>query len=576
MPSIPQELSRLLTETAASLFPETTGREVAVKRTEAGRFGDYQTEFAMANARLLKKPPLEIAETLSAALPESPLIEKTEIAKPGFINFTLSAPYLGEQAARLLTDALAASRDLLKGQSIVIDYSSPNVAKTMHIGHFRATITGDAICRMLRFAGAQVISDNHIGDWGTQFGKLIVAFRLWADRAAYGSNPVPELERLYQKFEKEKDPALEEKARQELVRLQQGAPENLALWKDFTDHSLRDFQSIYDRLGIHFDHTLGESHYQPMLAEVAAELEEKGIAHPDQGALIVDTDGRYKIHGPVIIRKKDGGFGYAATDLATLRYRMENWRPQKIIYVTDSRQQDHFRSIFAISGEWLVEGQPDKIHVHFGSVKAPDGRSFSSREGNVVLFRELLDEAVERARRVVEEKNPSLPDGEKRHIADIVGVSALKYAELNHDLKSDTVFDWNRMLALEGNTAPYLLYTHARARSVLRKYAEAYGGLPEAPEVRVTNANERSLLILADYFPVKLRQAIQDLKPNHITEYAYQVAGEFNTYYNRPECPVLKEPDRILRESRVFFYGLVCDLLRNALSLLGIEALEKM
>jgi arginyl-tRNA synthetase len=391
----------------------------------------------------------------------------------------------------------------------------------------------------------------------------------------YAAQPVLELERLYQLFEKEKTESLEDEARNELLKLQQGNAESRALWQEFIACSLSDFDAIIERLDVRFDHTLGESFYQPFLKAVVEALLEKGIAKEDQGAVIVDTEARYRIHGPLIIRKKDGAFLYATTDLATLQYRMHEWKPDRIIYVTDARQQDHFRSVFAIANEWL-DGQVDKVHIYFGSIKGPDGRPFKTREGNAVPLKGLLDEAVERARAVVEQKNPDLPEAEKRLIAETVGLGALKYAELNHDLKSDTVFDWERMLALEGNTAPYHLYTHARIRSVLRKHAEAHGGPNASPRIAIENETERNLIMLVDAFPQFVKNAAMEIKPNYITDFIQALTAEFNFYYNKKECPVVKEPDSVKRESRAAIYRMVGDTLRQALSLLGINALERM
>ncbi|OGS37236.1 MAG: arginine--tRNA ligase [Elusimicrobia bacterium RIFOXYB2_FULL_49_7] len=569
---IAERLKKAIVET----YPTLSDREITVRRTDNPRFGDYQSEFALSIAKTVGQAPLQIAQTILAKVDRTGLLSNTEAVKPGFMNLTVSTDYLGYFATSIAESGLTNTRTILSGKKIVLDYSSPNVAKSMHIGHFRATITGDALCRMLRHAGASVISDNHIGDWGTQFGKLIVSYNRWSDLENYSAAPVKELERLYQKFEKEKTDELENSARNELVKLQQGDPDNTRLWREFTAHSLAEFNAIYSRLGIQFDYIYGESHYNSMLPKVASTLENTGIAFIDQGALIVDTETRYQIHGPVIVRKQDGGFGYAATDLATLMFRLDSWHPDEIIYVTDSRQRDHFKSVFAIFSEWQKNHAMGLRHVFFGSIKAPDGRSFSTREGNVVLFNELLDEAITRARQAVEQKNPSLSEAEKKHIADIVGIASLKYAELNHDLKTDTLFDWNRMLSFEGNTAPYLLYTYARARSVIRKHDETFGSIPLPNQVNLQVEQEKNMLLMADSFPIKLAQAVSDLKPNHITEYVYLFAAEFNVYYNRNDCPILREADAKARISRLFFYHLVCNYLRTCLQLLGIETLEKM
>ncbi|MFH0921262.1 MAG: arginine--tRNA ligase [Fibrobacterota bacterium] len=572
--SIADDIAALLTATVRSLFSETFDRPPFVKKCANPAFGDFQTEFALSASKVLKKNPMDLAAAISAKMAESGLFEKIEPVRPGFINMTMKNRLLEEKATALLP---LGGRPVpyLTGTTMVIDYAGPNIAKTLHVGHMRPIIVGDALCRILKAAGATMISDNHIGDWGTQFGKLIVAYRLWKDDTRYAENPVCEMERLYQRFEKEKTEALEDEARAELVKLQQGDPENRRVWEEFVRYSLRDFDEMIARLGVCFDHTLGESFYQPMLTDVVNALLEKGIAHKDQGAILVDTDVRYKIHGPLIVRKKDGAFNYATTDLATLQYRLREWKPGRIVYVTDARQQDHFRSVFAIADEWLGPNA-EKAHVCFGSIKGLDGKPFKTREGNTVPLKGLLDEAVERARKVVEEKNPDLPADEKKLIAETVGLGAIKYAELNHDLKSDTLFDWDRMLALEGNTAPYHLYTHARIRSVLRKNEEAHGPLPASPRIAVENGTERNILLLVDGFPLALRNAAAELKPNTITDFIHALTGELNYYYNLKECPVVREPDTAKRESRAAIDRLASDTLRNALSLLGIDALERM
>ncbi len=573
--SLTGQISLKVKSAFEAVFPGFEAKHPVVKRCDNPQFGDYQSEFALSTSKLVKKSPMDVALALVNAMPDKDLFIKIEIAKPGFINFTLKNEYLENQANLLSNASSLIGKGSLTGKKVVIDYCGPNVAKTMHIGHFRATIVGNVLYKLLLSAGAELVSDNHIGDWGTQFGKLIVAYRKWKDETAYTAAPIIELERLYQKFEKEKDPALEDEARAELVKLQKGDIENRALWEEFLHHSLLEFNAIYERLGVTFDQTLGESFYRDMVQGVTSDLLSRGIATQDQGAIIVDTDSRYKIHGPVVVQKKDGGFGYVASDLATIKYRIDTWAPQLIIYVTDARQQDHFRSIFAIADEWLGLS-PKKLHVYFGSIKASDGRSFSSREGNTVKLLGLMDEAVERARKAVEEKSPHLPEAEKMQIAEAVGIGVLKYSELNHDLKTDYIFDWNRMLSFDGNTAPYHIYTHARIKSVLRKYETEIGPLPDAPSIIVRDESERNLIMLADGLAQQVESAAADLKPNYLTEYLFKLSSELNSYYNRKDAPVLKEPDVRMRESRVALYALTGRAIKCCLDILGIKALERM
>jgi arginyl-tRNA synthetase len=573
---IVDEISNYIAAAFKALHQGLSFTQPSVKRCDNSKFGDYQSEFALAVAKSIKLNPMVIAESLSVALKNESLFSSVEVAKPGFLNFTVSDKYLEKKALELSSTSNRAAMQFLEKETIVLDYSSPNVAKKMHIGHFRATVIGDSICRVLRYCGGNVIADNHLGDYGTQFGKLIVAYRKWNDPENYNKDPVAELERLYQKFVAEKDDALENEARKELVKLQHDEPSNKALWQEFVGHSLAEFNKIYDKLNVKFDTTLGESFYQPWLAEVVEALIQKGIAHADQGAIIVDTDGRYEIHGPVLVRKSDGAYIYATTDLAAVAYRYREYNPSRIIYLTDVRQQDHLKSVFAIADEWLEKRDVKKIHIWFGSIKGKDGRPFSTREGNAVSLDGIIDEAVQRARAVVEAKNPTLPEIEKEMIAETVGLSSMKYFELNHDLKTDTIFDWDRMLSLEGNTAPYQLYTHARIRSVLRKCEETNGEFQKNAAITIQLPVERNIIMLLDQFSTQIKAAASDLKPNFISEYLNKLSGEFNFYYNLKDAPIVKEPNSEVRASRAAIYMLVGDTIKSALSMLGINALERM
>ena len=387
------QIKEIISLAAVEAYPELKDSEVQIKRTENPKFGHFQTEIALRSAKILRKRPSEIAESIKEKI-SSAMFNKIEVVNPGFINIFLSDNAIAEQGLILAKDPLVFCKDRLSEEKIIIDYSGPNVAKTMHIGHFRATIVGNAIYRLLNFLGADIESDNHIGDWGTQFGKLITAYNKWLDKDAYKKAPIAELERLYQYFEKVKDDQLENEARAELVKLQKGDVANKALWTEFINFSMSEFNVIYDRLDISFDHTLGESFYNDSLAGIAEGLLKKEIAKEENGAVIIDTEDRYKVAGPVIVRKSDGGFGYVTSDLATVEYRIKEFNPSRIIYVTDSRQQDHFRAIFAASNEYFeIKENLSMSHVWFGSIKDKDGESFSTRKGNVVILRELINEA---------------------------------------------------------------------------------------------------------------------------------------------------------------------------------------
>ncbi len=574
---ITDELSAILFAAVKVTFPDSVfDVSPNVKMCDNPKFGDYQSEFALSIAKRIGKNPMDIALAMAEKLSANSCFSSVHAVKPGFINITLADAYLEKKGLELIVNSSRSCCEIFSGKTIVIDYSSPNVAKSMHIGHFRATIIGNVINNILRYCGATVIADNHIGDYGTQFGKLIVAYRKWVDIKNYSESPIAELERLYVKFQSEANAEMENHARAELVKLQQGDEENRKLWNEFVNRSMAEFNRIYERLSVTFDTVNGESFYQPWLSTVVQELVDKKIAHEDNGAIIVDTEARYGIKGPILIKKSDGGFIYATTDLAAILYRKREYNPSRIVYVTDARQQDHFKSIFAIADEWLSGNNIEKIHVWFGSIKGKDGRPFSTREGNAVGLEGILNEAVERARAVVETKNPSLPESEKETIAETVGIASLKYSEINHDLKSDTVFDWDRMLALEGNTAPYQLYTHARIRSVLRKCEEIYGAMSSRPEIKIQLPVERNIIKLVDLFANQVKSAARELKPNFITEFLNKISGEFNFYYNLREAPVIKETNTAIRESRVALYKLTGDTIKSALSLLGINALERM
>ncbi|MFP4522764.1 MAG: arginine--tRNA ligase [Fibrobacterota bacterium] len=573
MGSIPLTIEEKLKNAVIELYGEDALAHVFIRETDNPSRGDYQTEFAMRYCRVVKKSPLELAENLRDKISGDSFFLKVEAVRPGFLNFFVSDRAFSSSATSLFEDWKLGAGSIYKDKKMVIDYSSPNIAKRMHIGHFRATIIGDAIYRIYRFAGADIISDNHIGDWGTQFGKLIAAYKKWLDPEAYKNDPVGELERLYQKFDIEKNEDLLNEAREELVRLQSGDPHNTALWKDFRRLSLSQFDKVYEKLGVKFDVVLGESFYNDMLQEVASELETKKIAKEDAGALIVDTKERYGVFGPIIVRKKDGGFGYPATDLATIKYRIENYSPERIIYVTDNRQQDHFRAVFAVAEEWLGK-VPDLVHVWFGVMRSSEG-TFSSRSGNTIMLSELINEACEKARAVVEEKNPSLSDEEKNNISEVVGIGALKYSDLNHDPKTNTVFNWEQMLSFEGNTAPYLLYTYARIKSVLRKHEAEYGSADNA-EINVENDIEREIIKQINSFPRTVKNAAEMCKPNLIGDFVFSLASSFNTYYNRRDCQVVKETEPGKRESRKALYGVVATYIKTCLDMLGIQTLERM
>ena len=559
----------LMTELASA-----AGVPVAtVARAKKVEFGDIQINAAMQLAKAEKKPPREIAQRIVDAVKGHAAVGKAEIAGPGFVNIFVRDSWLAEHAP----DALAV-RPVAAGQRVVIDYGSPNLAKPMHIGHLRSTIIGDAIKRALKAVGYEVIADNHVGDWGTPFGKLIVAYRKWVDAKAFAEDPVAELLRLYVKFQKESEtkedddegasPLLQE-ARAELVKLQQGDPENRALWKTFVDVSMTENDRVYRRLGVSHDVTLGESFYDDRLAPTVKLLVEKGIAEESQGALVVffrKPDGTDEMP-PAIVRKSDGGFNYATTDVAGTLYRVERWNPARIIILTDERQQLYFRQFFAISRKLGVTCSLE--HVWFGLMRLPEG-TIKTRDGNVIHLEALLDEAEKRAFDVATEASPDLPDSERRAIARVVGMGAVKYNDLSKDRQTLVTFTWDKALSLTGNSGPYLQYAYARIQSILRK-AEAEGAQPGA--LAALEPSERALLTKLYDYGAAVEAVASQTRPHLLCDYLYDLAGAFSTFYS--EHQVLKAEPAV-RASRLQLVALTARALRDGLALLGIEVLDRM
>ena len=455
--------------------------------------------------------------------------------------------------------------------TLIIDYSSPNIAKPMHVGHLRSTVIGDSLKRVFRFLGYSVVADNHLGDWGTQFGKLIVGYRNWLDRALYKDDPIAELERIYILFEQKSsdDPALIEQAREELKRLQDGDEDNLGLWKEFVSVSMDEYAKTYRRMDIEFDTYHGESFFHNLMPGVVDELVKKGLAKESEGALVVFFDEAENLH-PCVIKKNDGAFLYATSDLACILFRKKEYDINRLVYVTDARQESHFRQVFAIKDMlgWDVAAE----HVPFGLMGLADGH-FSSRRGNVIKLKDLLDEAKKRAAAIVEEKNPGLSPGEKDRIAETVGLGAVKYSDLSQNRVSNIVFDWDKMLNFEGNTAPYLQYTYARISSLIRKAREngKYDGGME--RVAIRNNSERVLALTLSQFFSSVAKAGETYRPNIIADQLFETAQRFNSFYN--SLPVLKAegvslPTRLMLAEKTAF------ILKTGLGLLGIQTVERM
>ena len=553
------------------LYPDKELKPIEISIATNEKFGDFQTNFAMMNSKIIGGNPRKIAEEIVNEIGTcNHLIEKLEIAGPGFINIFLKDEYLGEYVSKMTTEKFEYTELNTKGD-VIIDYSSPNIAKRMHIGHLRSTIIGDAVKRLYNFLGYHTVADNHIGDWGTQFGKLIIGYRKWLDKEAYEKNPIEELERVYVEFSKESenDPSLDDLAREELKKLQDGDKENYALWQEFIKVSLDEYNKLYSRMGITFDTYYGESFYHNMMPSVLDELVEKGLAVEDQGAKVVFFDEKDNLH-PCIVQKKDGAFLYSTSDIATVKFRKENYDINRLIYLTDERQQDHFKQFFKITEMlgWDIE----KIHIWFGIMRFADG-VFSTRKGNVIRLEQLLDEGKKRALEVIEEKNPSLSDEEKNNIAEVVGVGAIKYADLSQNRQSPIIFEWDKVLSFEGNTAPYLQYSYARIQSIKKKAEEMGKVITSDTKIVIKDKIERNLVTFLTLFPTMVLKAGETYKPNLLTDYLFDLAKKFNTFYNA--CPILTQEDEVLL-SRLLIADRTAEILRQGLDLLGIRTVDRM
>ena len=566
-------IERRVQDVLTILLPEADTASALVRPCPDPKFGDYQTSALIGLAKARKLNPRQLASDVLARLNVSDLCDTAEVAGPGFLNFRLKADTL----ARTLHSAARGEHLFFqpapKPRTIVVDFSSPNVAKAMHVGHIRSTILGDCLSRTLRLLGHRVITDNHLGDWGTQFGMLLTAWKHDLDSAALRADPIAEMERLYKQAAAQckADPAALDHARQELVKLQGGDEENLRLWREMINLSRVQFDAIYRRLGVHFDQTLGESFYHPRLQSLVRELQERGIARESEGAIAIFFDDlpQLKAH-PALVQKSDGAFNYTTTDLATLAHRLETWRPDEIVYVTDARQQLHFLQLFAAFRLWHPEAGTKLAHVWFGSILGEDGKPFKTRSGETVKLTDLLDEAEERAFKTVSDKNPDLPEPNRREIARVVGLGALKYADLLPNRQSDYVFSWDKLLALNGNTAPYLQYAYARIRSIFRK-----GNLEQAISGPLLLAAPQELALARHLlnFGLVLQAVADDYRPNFLCNYLYELAGHFTAFYEN--CPVLKA-EAPQRATRLLLCDLTARVLKQGLAGLGIETLEQM
>lgn len=535
------------------------------------RFGDYQANAAMVLARQKRMNPRQVAGEILKHLDVEGVSEPPEIAGAGFINFRLTPEFLARAAQHLAGDDRLGTALKPDAGRVILDYSAPNVAKPMHIGHIRPTILGDCFARVARFLGHEVVSDNHIGDWGTQFGKIIYGWKNFLNEAALEADPGAELVRLYREVNalEANDDAVKKTVREEVVKLQGGDAENLAIWERAVELSSRECRKIYELLDIHFDEWLGESFYNSMLAPLCEKLEAAGLAELSEGALCVFfRDNPALADKPLIIRKSDGGFLYGTTDLATIEYRVQRWDPAAIWYVVGAPQSLHFQQVFAASR--LSGVSCDLQHIAHGSILGEDRKIMRTRAGENVALMDVLVEGIARARVIVAEKNPDLPAQEVDHIARIIGLGAVKYAELSQHRMTDYVFSWEKMLSFQGNTAPYLQNAYVRVRAIFRK---AGGEFDAKAAVQAGAPEERVLVVKLLQFAETLPLVLEDFRPNLLANYLYELAGSFHAFFEA--CPVLKAEEN-LRASRLVLCDLTARTLRQGLALLGIHCPERM
>jgi len=592
----------------------------AVRASSEPKFGDYQANGCMAIAKALKRNPRGVAEAVAGVVDLAPIADTPEIAGPGFLNVRVRSDWIASALDRLIDDPKLGVELPKQPRTVVIDYSSPNVAKPMHVGHLRSTVIGEALARILVALGHKVVRDNHLGDWGSQFGMILWGWKNHRDDAAYAANPVVELARLYrlaqakiklgedakarhgkaialdeqgkaaealvlfQTLAEGTDDSFETVARQvaegrdvteatraETVKLHGGDFENRVLWDQFMPHCMAAIQAMYDRLDIKHDVHLGESFYDPMLAGVVADLEAKGLAVPSEGAVVVYNEG---FKAPLMVRKKDGAYTYATSDMAKVKYCRDRWDVDLLLYVVDHRQGEHFQQVFAASRKWGFD-QIQYEHVAFGTILGSNRRPYKTRDGDVIGLESLLDEAVSAARKVVDATSGHLPEERREEIAEVVGLGAIKYADLSQNRLSDYVFDMEKMVALNGNTGAYLQYAYARIQSIFRK-----GGFtPEAirqsrPPIALSNPAERGLGMRVLRFPEVLEHAATEFKPNILTDYLFDLANAYSTFYE--ECPVLKAESPERRDSRLALIDLTARTIKSGLNLLGIGVVDEM
>jgi arginyl-tRNA synthetase len=637
-----------------TMIPDPDSYSGMIRPAQDAKFGDYQVNCAMPLKAVLNKNPRDIATEIVSKLEWQDLFLEPEIAGPGFINFTLRSEFLQQKIQEMAASAHLGVEPAEKPLTIALDFSSPNVAKPMHVGHLRSSVIGDALNRILRYLGHTVISDNHIGDWGTQFGMIIYGYKHFLDQAKYDESPVTELARLYRFVNQlcdyhdavaelplqiqaqqlaaanieqaKKSPLPKEKEQQKLLKklqgewteahenveglqkkiaaiemvpelstqaaqhpnivkdsrgetakLHAGDPVNRALWDKFLPYCLAAMESMYQRLGIKFDHTLGESFYQPMLGSVVTELKSKDLARINEGATCVFVEGH---EAPLIIQKTDGAFTYGTTDLATIRYRVEEWKADAMYYVVDNRQSEHFNLLFKAARMWGYD-KVDFRHISFGTVMGQDNKPYKTRAGDTVGLESLLDEAVNRARVIVDDNDNSKPNGQelsesaRQQVAEIVGLGGVKYADLMHNRESNYIFDWDKMLANKGNTSTYIQYAVARIYGIFRRgEIDSEQLLQAAAAIQLTQPAERQLALQLFRFHEAIEEVTRECRPHLLCQYLFETAESLARFYD--QCDVLKEADPAVKQSRLLLIDLVKRVLSQGLALLGIGYNEKM
>jgi arginyl-tRNA synthetase len=553
--------------------------EPQVRQSAKVQFGDYQANGVMAVAKKLGMAPRQLAEQVLSHLDLSGIANKVEIAGPGFINIFLDPAFLAENVSSALkSERLGVAQP--QAQTVVVDYSAPNVAKEMHVGHLRSTIIGDAAVRTLEFLGHKVIRANHVGDWGTQFGMLIAYLEKQQQENA-GEMALADLEGFYREAKKhyDEDEAFAERARSYVVKLQGGDEYFREMWRKLVDITMSQNQLTYNRLNVTLtrDDVMGESLYNPMLPGIVADLKAKGLAVESEGATVVFLDEYKNKEGEpmgVIIQKKDGGYLYTTTDIACAKYRYENLHADRVLYYIDSRQHQHLMQAWTIvrKAGYVPDSVPLEHHM-FGMMLGKDGKPFKTRAGGTVKLADLLDEALERARRLVAEKNPEMPADELEKLANAVGIGAVKYADLSKNRTTDYIFDWDNMLAFEGNTAPYMQYAYTRVLSVFRKADIDESALAAAPVV-ITEEREAQLAARLLQFEETLTVVAREGTPHVMCSYLYDLAGLFSGFYEH--CPILSAESEETRNSRLKLALLTAKTLKLGLDTLGIETVERM